>query len=75
MLANKVSTRSVARSAVLPARVSRASRVVTKASLDTAVVVGGATISMLAVGRLAFLPFQRRSIAKADTVGPKTTGA
>jgi hypothetical protein len=30
---------------------------------------------MLAVGRFAFLPFQRRTQDKSQAVGPKTTGA
>lgn len=37
--------------------------------------VSGSTAAMLAVGRFAFLPFQRRTQAKSQEVGPKTTGA
>lgn len=76
-VANKMnlSSRSVARRSVLPARPSRASRVVVKAAIDPQIAIGGSTMALLAVGRFGFLPFQRRNITKADSVGPKTTGA
>lgn len=48
--------------------------IVTKAAVDPAFAVSGATAAMLAVGRFAFLPYHRRSLAKSD-IGPKTTGS
>lgn len=37
--------------------------------------VSAGTAAMLAVGRFAFLPFQRRTQDKSQAVGPKTTGS
>jgi photosystem I subunit V len=43
----------------------RSRRTVTKAISDVNLVVGGATIASLALGRFVFLPFHRASLAKA----------
>jgi len=72
-LCNKASLRA------MPARVAtRASRktvVVTKAVADPYLAVSASTAALLAVGRFAFLPFQRRTnSAAAEVSGPKTTG-
>jgi hypothetical protein len=44
-------------------RRARAARV--NAILDTQVVISGATLGMLTLGRFVFLPFQRRKSAQA----------
>jgi photosystem I subunit V len=55
-------------------RASRRTSVVVRA-VDTHLVVSGATLAMLAVGRFAFMPYQRRELSKSLNVsGPKTTG-
>lgn len=52
---------------------SRATRrVTTKAISDVNLVVGGATVASLALGRFVFLPFHRASLAKAGL--PKQNG-
>lgn len=45
---------------------------VTKALSDVNLVVGGATVASLALGRFVFLPFHRASLAKAGM--PKQNG-
>lgn len=47
-------------------------RVTTKAISDVNLVVGGATVASLALGRFVFLPFHRASLAKAGM--PKQNG-
>lgn len=75
-LANKMSLRAPAKVATRPSRASR-SRLVTRASglgaFDPYLTVSAATAAMLAVGRIAFLPLQRRSIEGSNEV-PKTSG-
>ena len=69
------STLNLKSSVAARAPVARGRRMaVTRAAVDPAIAVSGATAAMLAVGRLAFLPYQRRQIAKSD-IGPKTTGS
>ena len=41
------------------------SRMVTKALSDTNLIVGGATVAALALGRFVVLPYHRQSLAKA----------
>jgi photosystem I subunit V len=41
------------------------SRMVTKALSDTNLIIGGATIGALALGRFVVLPYHRRELAKA----------
>lgn len=70
-LCQKASLRAPAKVATRPARKT----VTTKALVSPYVAVSAGTAAMLAVGRLAFLPFQRRTNSSAATVsGPKTTG-
>jgi photosystem I subunit V len=61
-----------------PVRVAKASRrvITTKAVVAPYLAVSASTAIMLAVGRLAFLPQQRRGVEKSAAVaGPKTTGS
>jgi photosystem I subunit V len=73
-LCNRVSLRAPAK--VAAARPSRATRLVTKATVDPYLAVSASTAIMLAVGRFAFLPQQRRDLERSAAVsGPKTTGS
>lgn len=63
-------SRQVSMTSMTSSRATR--RVTTKAISDVNLVVGGATVASLALGRFVFLPFHRASLAKAGL--PKQNG-
>ena len=69
-LMNKAGSRLGARTGAQKSR-----RAVVVRAGDPFLAVSTGTLAMLAVGRFAFLPYQRREVSKALNVsGPKTTG-